>query len=169
MGCQAIDVDDVDVRLRELAESALLRALAAPHLLHLVAAQREIQTRRVLHDEAREGHGEVEVQRQRILVARLAVQAAYGVHLLVDLPLAQEYVDRLHAAGLQGGEAVELEDAAHRVEHLELDEAAFGEPLRESRQAGRARHHRPLGAGAEPRSARKGLVARSRPIVVVSP
>ena len=88
VGRQAIDVDDVDVGLREFAEASFLRALATPHLLHLIPAQREVQARRVLHDEARKGHGEVEVERQRVLVARVAVQAAYGVHLLVDLALA---------------------------------------------------------------------------------
>ena len=54
----------------------------------------------------------------------IAVQAPDGVHLLVDLALAHEHVHRLDAARLQRREAVELEDAAHRVEHLELDEAA---------------------------------------------
>jgi hypothetical protein len=43
VGRQVVDVDDVDISLRELAESSLLRSLTAPHLLHLVAPQGEVQ------------------------------------------------------------------------------------------------------------------------------
>ena len=55
-------VDDVDVGLGELAVAALLRPLAAPHLLDLVAAEREGEVPGVLQHVARERHGEVEVQ-----------------------------------------------------------------------------------------------------------
>ena len=53
---------DVDVGLGELAEAALLRPLAAPDLLDLVAPERELEVPGVLQHVARERHGEVEVQ-----------------------------------------------------------------------------------------------------------
>ena len=43
---QLVAADDVDVGLGELAVAALLRPLAAPHLLDLVAAERELERAR---------------------------------------------------------------------------------------------------------------------------
>ena len=54
--------DDVDVGLREPRVAALLRPLAPPHLLDLVATERELQLAGVLEDVARERHRQVEVQ-----------------------------------------------------------------------------------------------------------
>ena len=56
--------DDVDVHLVELAEAALLWALAAPDLLDLVALEGEVENARVVQDVAGEGDREVEVQAQ---------------------------------------------------------------------------------------------------------
>ncbi len=62
VGGQRGGVDDVDVGLGELAVAALLRALAPPHLLDLVAPEREGQLVRVLQHVAGERHRQVEVQ-----------------------------------------------------------------------------------------------------------
>ena len=59
---QLVAAHDVDVGLGELPVAALLRPLAAPGGLDLVAPERELQLAGVLEDVAREGHGEVEVQ-----------------------------------------------------------------------------------------------------------
>ena len=92
---QVVAGDDVDVGLGELAIPAGLRALAAPDLLDLVAAERELEVAGVLEDEAGERHGEVEVQaktRCRRLTLGISVQAAQDVDLFVDLALAQQLI-----------------------------------------------------------------------------
>ena len=136
---ERVAADDVDVGLGELAVAALLRPLAAPHLLDLVAAERELEVPGVLEHVARERHGEVEVQAQSPASPSLGVQPAQDVHLLVDLALAQQRVERLGRARLDGREAVQLEDRAQPVEHGELDEALRGKQLREAGQRGRHR------------------------------
>ena len=59
---QRVAADDVDVGLGELAVAALLRPLAAPGLLDLVAPERELEVAGVLQHVARERHRQVEVQ-----------------------------------------------------------------------------------------------------------
>ena len=59
---QGVASDDVDVGLGELPVATLLWSLPAPHLLDLVAPEREVQLTGVLQHVARERHGEVEVQ-----------------------------------------------------------------------------------------------------------
>ena len=77
---QLADVDDVDVGLGELAVAPLLGTLAAPHLLDLVAAEREGQVPGVLQHVAREGHGEVEVQAELGVAARPRPSPASRLH-----------------------------------------------------------------------------------------
>ena len=133
-------VDDVDVGLGELAVATLLRPLAAPHLLDLVAAEREGELVGVLEHVARERHGEVEVQPQLGRAARLGGDALHRVDLLVDLTLLGQRVQRLDRAGLDRGEAVQLEDLAQPVEDLLLDDALLGGQLGEPGQRAGAAH-----------------------------
>ena len=106
---------DVDVGLRELPVAALLRALAAPRGLDLVAPERELQVAGVLEDVAGEGHRQVEVHPQllvrRDVLVRVGVQPTQHVDLLVDLPALGEPVQRLDHPGLDVGEPVQLERA----------------------------------------------------------
>ena len=162
VGGEDLAVDHVDVGLDELAVPALLGALPAPDLLHLVAAQREGQVRGVLGDVAGEGHRQVVVQRQGAALAsapgssgpaalgtlgtRLPAQALQDVHLVVDLALGQQHVQRLDGAGLDPGEAVQLEGRAQRGGHGGLDRALVGQHLGEPRDRGRQRG--PHGASA---------------------
>ena len=109
---QRVAVDDVDVGLEELAVAPLLRPLAAPHLLDLVAAERELQLAGVLQHVAGERHGQVEVQaraRRRRSSVGVGLQPAQHVDLLGGLALAQQLVERLDRAGLERREAVQLE------------------------------------------------------------
>ncbi len=163
---QRVPADHVDVGLPELAVPALLGPLAAPGLLDLVAAERELEVAGVLQDVPRERHGEVEVQRERVVRPLVGVQPPDGVDLLVDLALAQQLVQRLDRPRLQRREAGQLERVAQLSLHLLLDEALGRQPLREPGQ-----RSRPLAAAhaTSPRSSRYGLVARSRPIVVAGP
>ena len=142
------DVDDVDVGLGELAEAPLLRPLAAPDLLDLVAAEREGELAGVLEHVAGERHGEVEVQAQRgIPAAVVAGEAADAVDLLVGVAaLAEQPVDRLDGPGLERREAVQLEDLADDVEEVQLEEPLGGQELGEPRDRGH------LGGGAVTRS-----------------
>jgi hypothetical protein len=129
--------DDVDVRLRELPEPAVLGTLAPPHLLDLVATEREGDVAGVLDHPARERDGEVEVQSQLsvgLLGARLGLEAAEQVDLLGGLPLAQQLRDRLDGPRLDGREAVELERASQRVQDMVLHDPPLGEPLGEAGQ-----------------------------------
>ncbi len=150
--------DDVDVGLRELAVAALLRSLAAPRLLDLVAAERELEVPGVLQHVARERHGEVEVQPEAgVVVAVVGLQPAQDVDLLVDLAL-RTAVRAARRRGVSiGREPVQLEDCAQPVEHGAFDKRCAGQQLGESGQ----RH--------QVRSCRNGLVARSRAIVVAGP
>ena len=136
----------VDVRLGELAGPALLGALAAPHLLDLVAAEREGEVPAVLHHVPGEGHGEVEVQRQLVVTALggggvlVLLQPGDDVDLLVDLALAQQLADRLDGAGLDRGEAVQLEALPQDVEDVQLDQTLLRKPFGETGQGGLAGH-----------------------------
>ncbi len=56
--------DGIDVALVELAEAALLRAIGAPHRLHLVALEVPRQRGPVLGHHARQRHRQVVAQRQ---------------------------------------------------------------------------------------------------------
>ncbi len=130
---QRVAADHVDVGLGELAEPALLGALAAPHLLDLVAPERELQVPGVLEHVAREGHRQVEVQAQaRVGLALAGVQPTQDVDLLVDLALAQHLLERLHRSRLERGEAVQLEHPSRRVEDELLHHLSAGKPLREA-------------------------------------
>ena len=135
---QRVPVDHVDVGLQELAVAPLLRALAPPRLLDLVAPERELQLARVLQDIPGERHGQVEVQPERVVggIVRVGLQAAQHVHLLGGLALAQQLVERLDGAGLQRREAVQLERRAQVVEHVLLDHALRRQPLGEPAQRG---------------------------------
>ena len=154
-GREGAVADDVDVRLGELAGAALLRALPAPDLLHLVATEGEGEVAGVLHDVAGERHGEVEVQGQALGVGRvLGIAQARGdllvlgqardrVDLLVHLALAQQLAQGLHGTGLDAGEPVQLEGPPQRVEHVLLHEPLGGQPLVETGQGGLAGHGDP--------------------------
>ena len=132
--------DNVDIGLRELAETALLGTLAAPHLLDLVALEREIQLVRVLHDVAGEGHRQVEVQAHTFVLGRTrpgsggleGLEAIQNVDLLRGLALGLELSQRLDRARLDARESVQLKDTAQLVEDMHLDDAALGEPFGET-------------------------------------
>ena len=147
---EVADVDDVDVGLGELPEAALLGPLAAPHLLDLVAAEREGEPARVLEHVAREGHGEVEVQAQHGIPAVVVPrETPDAVDLLVGVaPLAEEPLDRLDGAGLERREAVQLEDLADDVEDVQLEEPFGGQELGEPGDRG---HPRRCGHAVNPR------------------
>ena len=123
---ECVLADHVDVALVELAEAAALRAFAAVHTLHLVAAERERELVLVLGNVARQRHGQVEAQRQ----LRRAVNFALGgileragglheVHLPLGLAagLGQQHLGQLHHRRLHRQEAKPLEIAADRVQH----------------------------------------------------
>jgi hypothetical protein len=130
---QRVAVHHVDVGLQELAVPALLRALAAPHLLDLVPAERELQLAGVLQHEAGERHGQVEVQPQRVVAATtLFLQALEQVHLFRGLALAQKLVERLHRTRLERREAVQLEGGPDFVQDVLLDHPLGRQPLREA-------------------------------------
>ncbi len=173
---QLARADDVDVRLRELAEPPVLGALAAPHLLDLVALEREGEVPGVLQHVAREGDREVEVQAELLValvpagvvgVADLLLQAPQDVDLLGRLALAQELVERLDRARLDPAEPVQLEHAAQGVEDVLLDDPTVGEPFGETGEGcgpghgsdlPRRRHGRPHRPGR-----RTGRPAHVRP------
>ena len=135
---QLVAPDDVDVGLVELAVAALLRSLSAPRGLDLVAAERELEVPGVLEDVARERHRQVVVEPERacrvVAGAVLGLQPAQEVDLLVDLPALREPVERLDDTGLDVGEAVQLEGARQRGDHLALDDAVGGQQLGEPAQ-----------------------------------
>src|SRR5699024_850563 len=58
------------------------------------------------------------------------------VDLLVDLALAQQLLERLHGAGLDAREPMQLGDLTEHVDHVLFHEALCGEPLGESGQTG---------------------------------
>ncbi|MEY9777057.1 hypothetical protein ABH915_002665 [Arthrobacter sp. MW3 TE3886] len=62
----------------------------------------------------------------------LVLEPAQPVDLFIDFPLAQQLAHRLHGAGLDRGETMELEGPAQRVQHMEFHQPLLGEPLGES-------------------------------------
>ena len=129
---QGVGVDDVHVGLGELAVPPLLGPLAAPDLLDLVAPEGEVELVGVLQHVAGERHGQVEVQPQLGPGAGVGVQPLDGVHLLVDLTLLGQPVQRLDGAGLDRGEPVQLEGLPQPVEHQLLDDPLFRGELRKA-------------------------------------
>ena len=138
---EGVLADHVEVRLVELAEAAVLRALATPDLLDLEAPQREGEVVLVLEYVAGQWNGEVEVQPQgaRLVVPglfrgvlALGVEAAQHVHLLVDLSLAQQLLERFDGARLDAREPMQLGHLAEHVDHVLFHETLRGEPLREA-------------------------------------
>ena len=132
--------DDVDIGLRELAETPLLGTLPTPDLLNLVALERKVQLVRVLHDVTREGHGEVKVQTHALVLGGTSagsgslqrLQAIQDVDLLGGLALGFKLGQGLDRARLDTSETVQLENAAQLVEDVHLDDAALGEPFGET-------------------------------------
>ncbi len=132
--------DDVDIGLRELAETPLLGTLPTPDLLNLVALEWKVQLVRVLHDVTREGHGEVEVQTHALVLGGTSagsgslqrLQAVQDVDLLGGLALGFKLGQGLDRARLDTSETVQLENAAQLVEDVHLDDAALGEPFGET-------------------------------------
>jgi hypothetical protein len=109
--------------LVELAEPAALGALAAPHLLYLIAAKRKDQLVRVLRDVTRQRHGKVEVQAQLRLALPL-LRPAQREDLPLDAALGQEHVhafDRRRFDGRESEELVLLSNNRHQP--------LFDEPL----------------------------------------
>lgn len=131
---------DVDVRLHELTEAAVLRTLATPHLLDLVALERKREVPCVLQDVARERHGQVEVQTEPLLVGRahrrlrvvLALEPAQDIDLLGGLSLAQQLVERLDRARLDASETVQLERLPDGIEDVLLHDAVGRKPFGEA-------------------------------------
>jgi hypothetical protein len=131
---QRVARHDVDVGLDEFAVAALLRPLATPDLLDLVATERELEVTGVLEDVPRERHREVEVQSEAgVPVVRFGVQPAQDVDLLLHLPLAGQRVERLDGRRLERRETVQLERRAQPVENRELDIALGRQQLGEAR------------------------------------
>ena len=131
---------DVDVRLRELAEATVLGTLAAPHLLYLVALEREIQLVRVLDHVAGEGNGEVEVQTHALVLGSArtgrrglqGLQAVEHVDLLGGLALCFQLLEGLDRTGFDAREAVQFKHATQLVEDVHLNDAALREPFGET-------------------------------------
>ena len=133
-------VDDVDVGLGELPVAALLRPLAAPHLLDLVAPERERELMCVLQHVAGERDRQVEVQAELGLGVVGGVQPLDDVDLLVDLALLGQPVQRLDRPGLDRGEPVQLEGLPQPIQHVLLDDALVGGVLGETGQRTGATH-----------------------------
>ena len=131
---------DVDIRLRELAEATVLGALAAPHLLDLVALEREIQLVRVLDHVAGEGNGQVKVQTHALVLGSACarrrglqgLQAVEHVDLLGGLALRFQLLEGLDRTGFDAREAVQFKHATQLVEDVHLDDAALREPFGET-------------------------------------
>ena len=113
---QGAVTNDVDIGLDELTEAPLLRTLAAPDLLDLVALEREGKQPGVVNDVTGEGNSEVEVEAQLLTGVRLGVglggvrlQTVEEIDLLRGLALPRQLAQRLDGAGLDAAEAMELE------------------------------------------------------------
>jgi hypothetical protein len=157
---QRVAVDDVDVGLPELAVATLLRALAAPALLDLVAPEREVELPGVLEDVPRERHGQVEVQTEAGVAAVLiGLQAAQDIDLFGRLALAQQLVEGLDGPRLDVGEPVQLESPAEMVDDLLLDDALPGQQFGEARERLGSWHGDLLDRTGSGRSARSGAAA----------
>ena len=133
---QGAVTNDIDIGLDELAEAPLLRTLAAPDLLDLVALEREGEQPGVVNDVTGEGDGEVEVEAQLLTWIRLGVglggvrlQTVEEIDLLRGLALPRQLAQRLDGAGLDAAEAMELEGTTQDVDEVLLDDVARREPL----------------------------------------
>ncbi len=129
---QRVLTDDVDVGLEELAITPFLRAFATPHLLHLIAAEREDQMSGVLEHIAGEGHRQIEVQAKLGRIVLGGVEPLDDIDLLVDLTLAGQLLQRFDGPGLDRGEAVKLERLPHDVERSLLDDPPSGQEFGET-------------------------------------
>ena len=131
---------NVDVRLREFTEATVLRTLTAPHLLDLVALEREIQLVRILHHVAGEGNGQVEVQTHTLVLGSACarrrglqgLQAVEHVDLLRGLALCFELLEGLDRTGFDARKAVQFKHAPQLIEDVHLNDAALGEPFGET-------------------------------------
>ena len=131
---------DIDVRLREFTEATVLRTLAAPHLLDLVALEREIQLVRVLDHVAGKGNGQVEVQTHAFVLGSACarrrslqgLQAVEHVDLLGGLALCFQLLEGLDRTGFDAREAVQFKHATQLVEDMHLNDAALREPFGET-------------------------------------
>ena len=139
----------------ELAVAALLRPLAAPDLLDLVAAERELQLAGVLHDVPGERHGQVEVQAERRRPTRRSGRPAAGA------ARRPPWRSRPCAAAVSSGSTARVSSGAKpyssnvRVQprdDLLLDHALRRQPFREAGQRRDLRCHvdvyKPRGGGA---------------------
>ena len=127
--------------MKELAVPALLRPLAPPDLLDLVAPERELQVAGVLEDVARKRDRQVKVQAEpRVSVAVGGLHPPQDVDLLVDLAFASQLIERLNRARLDGCEPMQLERPAKDVQHVLFDEPLRGQILRKPGERGRACH-----------------------------
>ena len=131
---------DVDIRLSELTEATILGALAAPHLLDLIALEREIQFVRVLNHVAGERNGQVEVQTHSLILGSTCarrrslqgLQAVEHVDLLRGLALCFQLLEGLDRTGFDAREAVQFKHATQLVEDVHLNDAALREPFGET-------------------------------------
>ena len=134
---QRVGADHVGIALIKLAVAAFLWAVGAPHGLDLVAFERHLQFVAVLHDVAREGHGEVVAQTffaklgrqccRRSFVVLLRLNAAFEVAAIEDFEqefvalfaiFAHEGRKVFHGGRFDGGKSVESVDAADGVEDI---------------------------------------------------
>lgn len=131
---------DIDIRLRELTETTVLGALAAPDLLDLVALEREVQLIGVLDDVTRERNGQVEVQAHALVLRNArtrcrgleSLQAIQHIDLLGRLALSFQLLQGLDRSGFDARETVQFEHAPQLVEDVHLNDAPLGEPFGET-------------------------------------
>jgi hypothetical protein len=162
---QAVLADHVDVALVELAEPALLVALAAVHALDLVAPEREVELCLVLGDEARQRHRQIEPQRELGQLAGVAgllerARRLHEVHLLLGLApgLGEQHVGQLEHRGLDRHEPEALEAAPDRVQHVLERELLRGQELEHTgRGSGLDRHGYAYHDSARPQGDRDGM------------
>src|SRR5690606_15800674 len=91
---------------------------------------------------AREGNREVEVEPQRGLLLRLAVQAAQYVDFFIRRALLQQHIQRLDGSGLNRRKAEQLEGLPYLVQHPLLRETLLRKPLWKARESRRLSHRR---------------------------
>jgi hypothetical protein len=89
---QCLGVHNVHIGLGELAIAALLRTLASPDLLNLVAPKGKGKLVSVLEDVTGKRHSQVETQTKISRLVGIAVQPLDGVDLLVYLPLLSQAI-----------------------------------------------------------------------------
>ena len=138
---------DVNIRLREFTEATVLRTLAAPNLLDLIALEREVQFVRVLHHVAGERNGQIEVQTHPLILGSTSagrggfqrLQSIQNVNLLRGLALGFQLFQGLDRPGFNTRKPVQFKHAPQLVKNMHLDDAPFGEPFGETGQ-GRASH-----------------------------